>query len=278
MTLFMLNLLKKPLSSMLLVSTTLILSACGGGDSSSVSPMTTWSFSGSNGPEFWHLVVDRNGEPYTTCKYGQRQSPINITEASLSPLDLPNVDFQYQPTAVKSTTLGFGIYGFDLQEEPTHNAIVVNGVKSELQQIHLHTPSDHQIDGKPYDGAIHFVHKDTTGAYTFVAVLLQVGASNENIATLIDHLPDSVLLAEIPEFSFDLTTLLPPESQRASYRYSGSFTTPACAENVNWIIMQTPIEFSQKQLAVFQTLFDGNTRPIQQLNDRTIEADTTPSI
>lgn len=243
--------------------------------------MTTWSFSGSNGPEFWHLVVDANGEPYTTCKYGQTQSPIDIPAASLSTTDLNNINFQYQSTGVKSTNLGYSIYGFDIQKtqgETNPNRILVNGVTSELEQIHLHTPSEHKMDGKLFDGSMHFVHQDASGIYTFVAVLLKVGDRNPNIATLIEHLPDSVLKEVVPEFSFDITSILPPESQRASYRYTGSFTVPPCTENVKWIVMQTPLELSQDQLEVFQTLFDGNTRPTQPINDRTIEADSTPSI
>lgn len=265
----------------IILAATFLTSAC---DKNSADPMTTWSFSGSNGPEFWHLVVDTNGEPYTTCKYGQTQSPIDIPAASLTTTDLTNVDFQYQTTDVKSTNLGYSIYGFDIQTDPNNqsqtatNQIVVNGIASELEQIHLHTPSDHRIDGKLYDGSMHFVHKDANNVYTFVAVLLQVGERNPNIATLIDHLPDSVLLETVPTFNFDITTLLPVESERASYRYTGSYTVPPCTENVKWIIMQTPLELSQDQLEVFQTLFDGNTRPTQPINNRIIEADSTPSI
>lgn len=278
----MLNLLKKQLFSTLLVPTILSLTACGGGSTSA--PMTTWSFSGANGPEFWHLVVDKNGEPYTTCKYGQTQSPIDIPVSILTPTDLNNIDFQYQTTGVKSTNLGYRIYGFDIQiDEGTqgeliNNTMVVDGIAYQLEQIHLHTPSEHKIDGKLYNGSIHLVHKDAAGVYAFVAVLLQVGAKNPNLATLINHLPDSVLQEVVPEFSFDITTLLPPESQRASYRYSGSFTLPPCTENVKWVVMQTPIELSQDQLDVFKTLFESNTRPTQDLNGRTIAVDNTPSI
>lgn len=259
----------------------LMLSACGGSNSTS-SAMTTWSFSGDNGPEFWHLVVDKNGDPYTTCKEGQRQSPIDIPASSLTATDLNNIDFQYQATQLVSTNLGFRIFGYDLEKDDTtqqpivENAIEFDNTRYLLKQIHFHAPSEHKIDGNRYEGTLHFIHQSEAGISTFLVVFLQVGAENPHLATLIDRLPDSV--EQTQQVSFDPTTLLPPESQRASYRYSGSFTIPPCTENVNWVIMQTPIELSQAQMDTFKLFSDNNIRPTQPLNKRGIKLDSTPTI
>ena len=37
-----------------------------------------------------------------------------------------------------------------------------------------------------------------------------------------------------------------------------------------------PVELSGEQIAAFQAIYDGNHRPVQPVNDRTILADTTP--
>jgi carbonic anhydrase len=63
---------------------------------------------------------------------------------------------------------------------------------------------------------------------------------------------------------------LPPSL--ASFRYSGSLTTPPCTEQVDWIVLQTPIQASKAQVAALQKVMCGNNRPTQPLNGRTITA------
>ena len=64
------------------------------------------------------------------------------------------------------------------------------------------------------------------------------------------------------------TDLLPPSF--ASFRYSGSLTTPPCSEDVSWFVLQTPIEASNEQIEHFRKIYYGNNRPTQPLNDRTV--------
>jgi carbonic anhydrase len=56
----------------------------------------------------------------------------------------------------------------------------------------------------------------------------------------------------------------------ASYRYSGSLTTPPCSEDVSWFVLQEPIEASAEQIAAFRELIHANNRPTQPLNGRKI--------
>ena len=52
------------------------------------------------------------------------------------------------------------------------------------------------------------------------------------------------------------------------YRYDGSLTTPPCSEGVKWIVLTTPIEMSEAQIAAFKAIIHDNNRPVQPLNGR----------
>jgi carbonic anhydrase len=69
----------------------------------------------------------------------------------------------------------------------------------------------------------------------------------------------------------DVDDLLP--GSRTTFRYDGSLTTPPCSEGVKWLILTAPIQLSTHQIAAFTELLEGNNRPVQPLNDRTIVTD-----
>ena len=61
------------------------------------------------------------------------------------------------------------------------------------------------------------------------------------------------------------------------YTYQGSLTTPGCNEIVTWIVLETPIKISKKQLKALRSLTDGhgdplvnNFRPTQYINGRSV--------
>ena len=55
------------------------------------------------------------------------------------------------------------------------------------------------------------------------------------------------------------------------YRYPGSLTTPGCSEIVSWVVMADSIAVSQDQVDAFAAIYPMNARPVQPLNERTIE-------
>ena len=139
----------------------------------------------------------------------------------------------------------------------------------QLKQFHFHTPSEHTIDGKSFPMEVHFVHQSADNKFAVVAALFAEGPANENVAKLIANFPkakgDSVRL---PEVKLDLALQLPANT--ASYTYMGSFTTPPCTENVEWIVFRDPVMASREQLNAFAARLSPNNRPVQPLNGRTI--------
>ena len=80
---------------------------------------------------------------------------------------------------------------------------------------------------------------------------------------------------EITVLSFNLAALLP--RNRSSYRYAGSLTTPTCGQGVQWNVLLNSITMTGEQIAKLQRIFlgneefpNGNRRPIQPLNGRTV--------
>ena len=153
------------------------------------------------------------------------------------------------------------------------SSITTNRNTYQLKQFHFHTPGEHTIDGKSFPMEVHFVHQSADNKFAVVAVLFAEGPPNENLAKLISNFPkakgDSLRL---PEVKLDLALHLPANT--ASYTYMGSFTTPPCTEDVEWIIFRDPVMTSREQLNAFAARLSPNNRPVQPLNGRSIGSGT----
>lgn len=221
-----------------------------------------WSYEGSTGPAHWGSL----SYAYRTCSDGSAQSPVDVKRARAR--RLRNIVFDYQASAdVKAVNTGHTVEW----DFPAGSAsIAVDGVKYPLIQMHFHTPSEHRVGGHSYPLEIHVVHKTASGAAAVVGFLVKRGAANRRWAPLVAALPasGSRMVDDV-----DLRRLMPSDPR--TFRYMGSLTTPPCDEGVHWNLMRRPIEMSAGQIARFRAIFDGNRRPVQPLNGRTIVRDTS---
>ncbi|WP_448631104.1 carbonic anhydrase [Cellulomonas soli] len=223
-----------------------------------------FTYSGEEGPEHWAEL----SPGYTACADASAQSPIDLTGAAATSLADPV--FTYTPGAVELTNTGHSV-----QLTPAKGSTLqLDGHTSQLAQIHLHEPSEHTVDGVQAAGELHLVHKDDAGHITVVAVLLTEGAENPALAPYLAALPEKVdATATIDDF--DIAALLP--ASRASFRYTGSLTTPPCTEDVQWVVLQQPVEVSSAQLAAFRDVIVQNNRPVQPVGDRALVLDGADS-
>ena len=148
--------------------------------------------------------------------------------------------------------------------------LTVDGHAYKLAQFHFHSPSEHTIDGKHAPMEMHLVHKDAAGKLAVIGVLIEEGAANPELAPLRKHMPTKPGRRDRRGRPVNASRLLP--ASLASYRYSGSLTTPPCSEQVAWFVLQRPIQASKEQIAAFRKVISGNNRPTQPLNGRTITA------
>lgn len=260
------------------------LTACGGTSSSSTTDAATdghathtseWSYEGWNGPSTWGDLIGHDGLLYPTCGTGTTQSPINLTAADQQALT--NITFNY--TNNTDTVINNG-HTVQVNASDSSSSITVDGKTYNVLQVHFHSPSEHEVDGKLADAEFHIVHQAADDSLAVVGILLNGGASTENAgyASLITQFSETKghEYSEVNLTSaIDFNDLLPAANSRATYRYTGSLTTPPCSENVKWHVMTTPVDVTDAQITALKDYFDGNNRPVNQIDKHVLIQDTT---
>jgi carbonic anhydrase len=223
-----------------------------------------WGYAGDTGPAYWGELSPE----YTECATGTAQSPIDVD--TVKEENLVNLAFNYNPSNVNIVNNGHTV---EVVYAPG-SFFTVDDAQYDLKQFHFHAPSEHTVDGQFAAIELHLVHETADGTKAVVAVLINEGAENPAFAPVWKHLPAAEGAEQEYDVQVNAADLLPTD--QTTFRYSGSLTTPPCSEGVNWFLMIRPIEMSAEQIAAFTAIYDGNHRPVQPVNDRTILADTTP--
>jgi len=233
-----------------------------------------WGYETKNGPDVWAQLSPE----YFLCAEGKHQSPIDLVNPT--PAELPPIPYNYHPTSMNIRNTGHTIE----VACPEGNWIEVDGTRYQLLQFHFHAPGEHTVAGKPFEMEAHFVHKSEDGALAVVGLLIESGRHNHAFDPIWSHLPavpgetqrieniteDGSLIVD-PRFMFapnDQVEDVAPSRFGNYYRYDGSLTTPPCSESVQWIVLTTPIEMSEAQIAAFKAIIHDNNRPVQPLNGR----------
>ncbi|WP_034263180.1 carbonic anhydrase [Bacillus sp. J33] len=223
----------------------------------------SWSYSGNAGPDNW----DSLDPSFSACANGTEQSPIDIELANVQ-LDksLAEININYTPTSFTLVNNGHTIQANDASGR---NTLTVDNEEYILLQMHFHKPSEHLINGQPFEMEGHLVHQNTEGKLAVLGFLINAGNENKIFAEMFSKLPQVETEEDVTLEKFvDLENLLPNEKN--FFRYSGSLTTPPCSEDVKWIVMDQPIEMSKEQIEAFGSIFPHNSRPIQPLNGRKV--------
>ena len=136
------------------------------------------------------------------------------------------------------------------------------------------SPSEHSINGNHANAELYLVHKSVEGKLAVLGILINQGKENPAFISTLNNLPATKGVVQNLSLDVDVTGMLPFDQQ--TYRYIGSLTTPPCTEGVLWNLMIQPIQMSGKQLSDFTALFEGNNRPVQPLNNRSLVEDSSP--
>lgn len=224
---------------------------------------THWGYTGHEGPENWgNLSAD-----YSLCKNGNSQSPINISKTVVvSTKGLEEIKFDYKTSASEVINNGHTI---QVNIKDGSN-IEIDKILFSLKQVHFHTPSENQIDGKNFPLEAHFVHVSQKGEIAVIALMFEDANENQIIKMIWSKMPhyvgtkvDFTLSAE------HINNLLP--NNKSYYRFNGSLTTPPCSEGVRWLVLQNYSSISSAQTKEFLDIFHHeNSRPIQSINARKV--------
>lgn len=223
-----------------------------------------WGYAGVEAPKYWGTL----SEQFATCGVGTQQSPINIVSGEAKKADLKPIAFNYLaaiPLQIQNN--GHTIY----VAVPNGGNINVAGETYNLEQFHFHAPSEHQIDGKAADIELHFVHKNKDKKPAVVGVLFNQGeTANPALEKIWSMLPKEKGDLQKTEVEINPNELLPLD--QSYYTYSGSLTVPPCGEGVTWLVLKNPVSISAKQAETFKQIYADNARPVQPLNDRSVES------
>jgi len=224
-----------------------------------------WTYEGEEGPEHWGDL----DPSYAVCSDGKSQSPIDVSNPSEK--DLTNIVFHYEASAVNILNNGHTVQvNYDAGSD-----IELDTVRYELLQFHYHAPSEHVIDGKSFPAEIHLVHKNAEGGLAVIGILLEEGNENSAFDPFMNHLPTEKSEVQDAGVTIKVHEFLPVI--QTTFRYSGSLTTPPCTEGVSWLLMTMPVGLSAEQLSKLESIFeDGNNRPVQPLNERPLDEDSSP--
>jgi len=220
-----------------------------------------WNYTGQEDPAHWGELADE----YRMCSEGENQSPIDLVGDI--DVDLPELQFNY------ISTLANDVYnGHTIQQDIEPGSFISvpeMGWVYELKQFHFHSPSEHTVNGESFAMELHFVHANEAGALLVVGVLVRQGEANPVLAKMKSFMPAEEKMAGTVPISIEESNLLPPT--RDYFYYNGSLTTPPCSEGVRWVVLKTPIEASEGQIATFKArVGPANNRPVQSHNARMV--------
>ncbi|TMW55425.1 hypothetical protein Poli38472_010307 [Pythium oligandrum] len=226
-----------------------------------------------HGPADW-------GAEFPVCA-GSRQSPIDITQR-----DACGEEKRRAPLSFAGECSNFHIK----QLYESYKAEIANGSCTVLAknksynfaQVHFHAPSEHTLNGKTFDGEVHFVHQAADGNILVVGLFLtkKQGATTDPFVAKFWWALQQVSTTNPVDVALgSYASLLKSKTSKGhAYNYPGSLTTPGCSETVDWWVLERALPVAAADFASFQTSLarigaaanGTNARPIQALNGRSI--------
>ncbi|XP_071102281.1 carbonic anhydrase 2-like [Haliotis cracherodii] len=249
-----------------------------------------YHFGSTDDPRHWH-----NLDKDTHCCNGLEQSPIDIETEDLKCASLGDIEYEPHHGGPLSGDLKINGHGASLaffeKDRLVTKDMPFNDDEYVLHSVHFHSPSEHLVNGKRYDGELHMVHfkkeygnlhdaVDKEDGLAVIGVFLKVSNESHDHAfnTFVDgvaHLKGD----EDEKVKLDPRQLLLDHKHYATYK--GSLTTPPCSESVRWVLMKMPILTTADRVGALKSVsvsdgealsVDSNVRPAQPLNGRVVFA------
>jgi len=216
------------------------------------------------------------------CKKGRSQSPIDIK------LEVGNPHGDFEMKTIYDLYVGAVATndGTTIRWRGNFGRMIVQGVTYAATEFVFNSPSEHKIDGRQSPLEMQIIHKRTvnpdkrvrssepkikTPDYAILSVLFY-----ESITKTNDFL-DSIGFTKLPSKGRSITldrfvnmyAIQGLQDNEGGYfSYAGSLSRPPCTEGVKRFILRTYQPINSKQLAVFNALYQGNSRAIQRSHGR----------
>ena len=242
-----------------LLLTILAIMACGDDEQTQTTDETVkWGYTGPGAPENWTSL----SEEYGLCAEGKQQSPVDIK--GYQEVDDKPILFSYSSDVTTVRNDGYFVH----VEFVPGNTLTLGQSSYDLKSAHIHSPSEHRIDGVSFAAEMHLVHADADDGLIVVGLLFRLGEPSPIVQAVLDaaSAPDNAVRDGI---AINASVLVP--DQLGYYRYDGSKTIPPCYEPVGWYVMRESTDISQEQVDKLLRLSGGpNNRPVQPVGSRMI--------
>ena len=178
-------------------------------------------------------LVTPSNNTYSSC----RQSPINIISRPdnfviNAPIGFLDITYKSDTALQAKRTDTHGHVSF-VTSNPGY-ITSYNGHDYKLLQYHVHSPSEHQVNGKIYNAEVHFVHKDElSNEYLVLAVFLDIDITSERVFD--GAIYEAGLTSASTSVSINMLQLSDVFSSDY-FTYAGSLTTDPFRDDVTWVI------------------------------------------
>jgi len=216
----------------------ILLPACNGGDE--ISRLSSPDVSFASG--------------HASCR-GDRQSPINLSDASTQPRQtLLRTSYRTAEAHIVEVDRGAKI-------EIDGGTLTIEKHTYSLQRVEVRSPSEHTIEGTRYAAELQLVHQ--TGSDRRAILSIPIAERTRKHDGL-----DQWLRENGSSFNYNVGRFLP--TRRSYYTYDGSLTRPPCRENVRWVVMDTPVRASPAQVKRLREQYAQPARPLQARKNRSL--------
>lgn len=212
-----------------------------------------WSYQGALGPEHW----GRLRPEWAACS-GAGQSPIDLPLEPLAgppPEASPTVSLELPATSLTADSNGqlVALRGAGL-------ALILDGQRSVIESIEVHTPAEHSLGGATFDAEFVFVAKSASGQPLLLSLLFRAGSANAAFAPLLEQLPALRAPGEHPLQAPVTLSGFAPESAPV-LAYEGSLGAPPCTGGALRLVVAQVGELSSEQLAALRQAIPRSARP-----------------
>ncbi len=223
-----------------------------------ISSEDTWGYQGNLAPWNWGTI----SEKWSNCASKVNQSPIDISGSKLDER-LKTLKFSYKHGEAHLTLRNSTVQG-DIQ---TGSFLEWDGERFDLNRVLFRTPSEHRVNGLPWEMEVQLEHKSAREQVIMIAILLTPGKSSPLLEEISSNLPR--FREDTKDFSgINWLELFP--KKKTYWKYAGTSTVPPCESNVTWIVMTEPVSTKATHIDKFVKLQKSNVRPVYTLGKRAL--------
>jgi len=149
------------------------------------------------------------------------------------------------------------------------------GKEFKLKQFHMHTPSEHRINDEYFPLEVHMVHEAADKSIAVIAIPFQLTEDNQTTELLtsvisnIDKVTQPGSVTKTGPLKFGpLVNIL---QTKPLFQYTGSLTTPPCAEGLTFLVLEEPLALNVATYNKIKKVIKFNSRYVQnQLNKQNL--------